>query len=240
MLQPLLTITFLGLFYLEVQAGMAFSLCNDDLQATLKSWGHHEPFTKLHSRSKDRERYVSPSRQMGTWIYVETDPSSRPITLVQQSQFELLKVSYDSKCNKTLGYSVNKTPELVGEATDKHLLNWAKTFPDFLVYIWSPEMPLSLANLANVKAVASKMKIPLFVRLYAGSSPEIAKAVAQKNNYPDEYLQKLNSFELAMRDASQHRPVLYRIKNGQLVKSGIHGLVSTKEYLSLFKRWDNH
>ncbi|MCB0355387.1 MAG: hypothetical protein KDD40_00180 [Bdellovibrionales bacterium] len=125
-----------------------------------------------------------------------------------------------------------------GQVTDKELLQLAEKHPDFLIFIWSPELPLSLKTLPIVKELANKKKLPLYIYLFMGSSLKVASAISEIEKYPKEYLVKMNSFELSLRGINRHRPGLFRYKNGQLLKNGLFGYKSLEEYESIFNDWE--
>lgn len=134
---------------------------------------------------------------------------------------------------KKISYKITEAKS--EDFNDEDLEHLVETNPDIFVYIWSPEMPISFRTLNEVKKIAEKENVLLKVYLYPNSSQELAEITVKNENYPREYLKKLNSFELSMQGIDAHQPVLFRFKKGKAYGMPLFGFKSVDEYAQYYQ-----
>ena len=113
--------------------------CAKEMTSLLKSYGVKPAWKKLIS-DPDDHRFIAPTETVGKWIYLESKDGLEAVA--NQTQFEMMRVEYNSKCEKKISYSSNpkSTTTHLDDSGLKQLIHEHK---DLLVYVWSPEMPLS-------------------------------------------------------------------------------------------------
>ena len=84
------------------------------------------------------------------------------------------------------------------------------------IYIWSPHMELSVAEVATLEGL--KLKYPFIVILDPKADMTLAKSLAEKNKLPEAYLKPLDSLVLQLADITIHYPSIVFYKNGKILK----------------------
>jgi hypothetical protein len=208
--------------------------CISQVESLLTSFEAKGDWKILITTNPTKERFTTPTKTFGKWIYLENDLSSKKIIVANQTQFEMMSIEFDEKCSRKINYK--HSDEDKTSLNDNGLKKIADSYSDVLVYIWSPEMPLSMKTLPEVKKFAEQEKIPLKVFLYAHSSQAFAEATVRGENYPIEYLQRLKSFELSMSDVEAHQPALFRYKKGMPFGRPQFGYKTVGEYSQNYNR----
>lgn len=75
--------------------------------------------------------------------------------------------------------------------------------------MWSPHMPLSVDEYAELEDAAAALKLSLLAVLDPGAEPGFARRVARERGLPESALARLGAIELAFRGGSldPHAPV---------------------------------
>lgn len=84
------------------------------------------------------------------------------------------------------------------------------------VYIWSPHMELSVAEVATLEKL--KLNYPFTVILDPKADVSLAKSLVEKNKLPESYLLPLDSLVLYKADITIHYPSIVFYKNGKILK----------------------
>lgn len=210
------------------------TFCEDQIRNVLNSWNVRSSWERLIS-IEGKDRFLSSiSDRFGQWAYLEIEQrNSTVVTLSKQSQTSINKVTFRSGCSPQKADHIS-TP-IQNRFTDHDLAKLIKKEKDFLIYIWAPEMPLSLSGLTEVTFYAKSQNLPLHVFLYNGSSEQYAKMSGRGHRFPASYYKKIDSFDLRMRGISAHQPVVVRFKNGFITGRLLFGYKSRDEYEKIYK-----
>lgn len=96
--------------------------------------------------------------------------------------------------------------------SEAQLQSWLHNVDEGLVYVWSPQMPLSILGRSEIIEVAKKMKIELLLAIDPYSP--------SKSGMGDPQLQSKTLIELGVLD---HFPAIVVIKNGLINRAIIQG-----------------
>jgi hypothetical protein len=206
--------------------------CQRQLAQMTTSFEIESDWKRLLSTNPSLDRFSVRTKTLGKWVYLERDSVSQNVVLSSQSQFEMLTIEMDERCEKKISYKIiDEDRSHLNDSDLKHLVD---TYSDVIVYIWSPEMPLSIRTLPEIKKFAEKENILLKVYLYPLSSVEAAERTVASESYPREYLKKLNSFELSMAGVEAHQPALFRYKKGVPYGMPLFGFKTENEYVNYY------
>lgn len=206
--------------------------CGTQISKMMAPLGVNPEWKNLITTNPTIKRYIAPTETFGKWVYIEQDTTTKETIFASQTQFELLSIQLDEKCEKKINYKIIDPPDT--ELTDEDLEHLITSNQDVYVFIWSPEMPLSVKTLPQVKKLAEKENILLKVYLYPLASTAAASITARGENFPPEYLKKLNSFHLSMLGVEAHQPALFRFKKGKLYGAPLFGYKTFEEYEQYF------
>jgi hypothetical protein len=92
-----------------------------------------------------------------------------------------------------------------------------------VILLWSPHMPLSVDEHAELQAAAAGLKLSVAAVLDPAADPDYARRVARERGLPDSVLQPLASVELAFRGMTTHAPSVQVFAEGRLVGPVLYG-----------------
>lgn len=191
------------------------SNCKEPIRVLLNEWEK-----KGSWEEKGNGLYIVATDEFGKWIWYKDEGDS--ITLTKASQSEQLRVNFTKlNCEKTL--MVIGTPNETNINNDQHLKQKI-ALKNGLIYIWSPQMPLSYKGIFSIEAAAKKNKLELIVYM------DPSAKVPRNHKYNTKYLRRIHSFDLKMRDAYMHMPSLFAYKKGQIMTEVKYGFETQEGY----------
>ena len=192
-----------------------FTSCKEPINILLNEWEK-----KGDWEDKTNDLYIVTTEEFGKWIWFKDEGDS--ITLTKASQTEQLRVNFTkSNCEKKL--MVIAIPNKVAPNDDKSLKRKIAK-KNGLIYIWSPQMPLSYRGINSILTAAKKKNID--VTIYMDPTARLPI----NHPYKKEYLNRIDSFDLKMRDAYMHLPALFAYKNGQMMDPVKYGYEMPEGY----------
>jgi hypothetical protein len=193
--------------------------CKEQLETLSKEWGGN-----LNWLDKQNGLFISSTDDFGKWIWLKDEGDS--VTLTRATQYEQLRVNFQkNNCDRKMmiipTITNNKNAEGIGgdEFLKKNI-----TAKNGLIYLWSPQMPLSYRGIAAIEKVALKYNLDLNIYLDSGAR------LPKKHNFNTKYLHKIDSFELKMRNAYMHMPSLLAYKNGTMIEKVKYGYETIEGY----------
>lgn len=207
--------------------------CKPQLQKQLKDWNMTGEWVKQASGGNDQVRLETPTLKFAQWVRVDVKGSEPRLALL--SALALSEVSFDSQCRPTLNLSTHPDPKVfAGRFTDKELYGQLQAHKQKgMIYSWSPNMQWSIEGIAEIKAVAKKMNIPLTVLVSPQANDKEIRALVKSGKVTEADTQKHSSVELIMRGISLHDPSLLIWKDGQLERWARPG----HEKAELYEKW---
>ena len=175
--------------------------CKPEIRKQITDWRGLNQWTH-----RNDDLYMSPTSQFGNWIWLKDEKDS--ITLTKANQKTQVRVNFSkASCQrKMLVVPVKKTDKAYdGDDSLEQLIKEGKG----LIYLWSPQMPLSQKGIGEIKKVAAKYGYKLIIVL-----DPLAKNLKPEMLTYDSL--RLDSFELKMRNAYMHFPSLLGFENGSI------------------------
>ena len=161
--------------------------------------------------------FKTPTSQLGTWVEMAVYPD-QSTELRRVSPETVIHVAWSSACEP----HVETQPVDMGSQsakssfTDADLQKLQKEQASALIYVWSPQMPLSLRGYAEAKKVAEKHRLRFLPVLDPSASAEESGQEARRLRMPASALKRVNSIELAERGVTLHYPATVVFHRGKL------------------------
>lgn len=189
--------------------------CQDSIKDLQREWEKNGNW-----EDKNNGLFIASTEEFGKWIWYKDEGDS--ITLTKASQTEQLRVNFTkSNCEKKL--QVIAIPNEFNTNTDESLKKIIAQ-NNGLIYIWSPQMPLSYRGITSIEAAAKKKNLTVTIFM------DSAAKLQSNHQYNTKYLNRTHSFDLKMRDASLHMPALFAYKKGQILNAVKYGFETTEGY----------
>lgn len=212
-------ITILYLFTFDSWAKIFTNqICQQKVENILKKWDSQNNWTY-----KESNFYIASTTELGKWIWYKDEGDS--ITITRATQFEQVRINYNkSTCIEQMMVVPIAEKQTHNYETDDEMLKQEIKENSGLIYIWSPQMPLSYKGIFQIKKIAQKKNLKLIVLLASNAR------IVGKKNFKNEYLKRENSFELKMRNVHMHYPAVLAFKNGSMVDKIKYGYENEMGY----------
>ncbi len=207
--------------------------CKPQMQKQLSDWQMTGEWVKQASGGNDQVRLETPTRKFAQWIRVDVKGTEPRLALLQALSFG--EVTFDQTCKPKLTVSTHPNPGIFKDRfTDQDLLAKLRDHKEKgMIYTWSPNMRWSIEGIAEIKAAAKKMNIPLTVLVSPRASKQSIDELVQSGKVKSSDTKMHSSVELVMRGISLHDPSLLVWKNGQLHRWARPG----HERAARFEQW---
>ena len=188
-------------FYLELYSSPVLAgNCRKEVAKLIKNW---QGLGKWYKRSDSLS--VGSTKKFGEWILHYIEKSG--ITLTKASENKEIKVHFSSECKKSIKVIQKKSPaSRSGDRELRRRIGKSKG----VIYLWSSHMPLSVKGIPNIKKAAEELNLKLIILQDVNSN------VKANLKLPEKYTQKIESFELKMRNAYLHFPTVLVFHKGTI------------------------
>ncbi|MFY7992218.1 MAG: hypothetical protein ACOVP4_02915 [Bacteriovoracaceae bacterium] len=200
--------------------------CSKEIGQLTKEWKASETWEKFPLGGLSDHFFGAPTDKIGEWVLLRKKVDG--VGVAKADQRGRVEVSIDAKsCKKTVK-PYNNQPVSSDFYADDKLARFVDKNKKGIIYVWSPRMGLSEKGVEQIKLAAKKKKLPLLVLL----DKEVSKdEVAQlKKKYGDPSIVQADSFELKMRNASQHFPALLVFKDKKISTKVKYGYEKASQY----------
>jgi hypothetical protein len=230
-------------------AGPAYgSFCTGQVSQLLK--GRQEKWGVW--LSSNQKRVLEPTWQTGDWYF-----RSSPTAKVQQewsvSKTALSFLTRDLKANKVKKVTVSRSDCKVAVVEEKLERKPAGevVFSDYdlygltddraltLVYTWSPAMPLSFLEMAEIISAAKKLNARLVILLDPFATPEDIAKVKISVKVDSAWIRKWDSDELRIRGFGLHYPSTVLLAQGKISRI-FAGQKNSEEFIKWVKYENDH
>lgn len=170
--------------------------------------------------------FAMPTSNFGEWILLSED--KKGITIVKASHQKQIRLLFSKrKCKRYLRVARNpkSKPALLRDKELKKMMGQKRG----LIYLWSPNMPLSVRGIKQIEKAARDLKLKLIVIM-----DEKARRVAHLD-IEQKYQVQASSFELKMRNAYLHFPTLLAFDKGVIKNKIKYGYENTSGYKNNIK-----
>jgi hypothetical protein len=212
--------------------------CWGRLSLMTAEWGSSDSWQRTPPSEPDQESFKTPTGTVGAWI--EFKAVSREIfQLTKMSARSSLIVTLDQSSGSCKSASVVKNykynEEYLKKAyTDESLERTLKAAKKGLIYMWSPNMPLSVTNLQYLSKQAKELGVKLVVTVDPATPKELIKMYVDQGKIRPEWTRPMESFDLINRGALIHFPAFIPFKDGKPdrgPKLGYENEVQTMKFL---------
>lgn len=201
-----------------------FTQCSKQINEILKKWKGLNDW-----RLNKPVYYLTPTENLGEWVVVHMDNEKYYLSKVSEKQ-ELRLTMVKKSCAKKLELVEKKV--VSRGFTDSDLKKKIGKDKQGIIYLWSPHMPLSVQGLPVIKKLSKKKNWDLIVLL----DPKAKADKELEGHFSKTDLVRPQSFELKMRNAYLHYPMLLGYKNGKILNKVKYGF---EEY-ELYEKYFDH
>ncbi|MBT4791281.1 MAG: hypothetical protein HON90_06900, partial [Halobacteriovoraceae bacterium] len=166
--------------------------CKKQVKSVLNKWSCDNFW-----RHQKPSYYFSPTKDFGKWVILNQDTSA--YYLAKSGDRSEIRIQVDKKTCKSHLTTFYKKPSNKN-ITDKKLSQLVKKGKG-IIYIWSPQMPLSVDGLPIIKKLAKDKKLNLIVLVDPKTNLNKIREYISS-----EFLKLPNSYELKMRNVYIHYP----------------------------------
>lgn len=119
------------------------------------------------------------------------------------------------------------------ELSDQNIQTFVKENRNALIFIWSSQMKISINALETIKIAAKTLNLPLLIGIDPALSDEEVQRLKKK--YPTEELQRARSYELLMRNSNDHFPVLFLVRDHEILFQRHPGAETSDNYIKIIQ-----
>jgi hypothetical protein len=183
--------------------------------------------------------FKSPTSSIGEWVQIQFE-SENAITLKKMSAKTIISKKFEDKGNACNGEIVlrklkNNKKHIKNIFTDLQLKESLRKNKKGVIYIWSPNMPLSVIGLNYLLKHAKKLGVHVTAVVDPNSPEKALSSYIQSGKVSKKSTKRLESYELIQRGAMIHYPAFFTYKNGQLSRGPKLGYEDDKQTLKFLK-----
>ncbi len=200
--------------------------CSKEIAQLTGEWKATNEWEKFPLGGLSDHFYGTPTNKIGEWVLLRKKTDG--IGVAKADQRGRVEASFDIKsCKKTTKPFMNQPVSSEFYADDK-LSQFINKNKNGVIYVWSPRMGLSEKGMEQIKLAAKKRKLPLLVLL----DKEISKdeVIKLKKKYGTSSIVQADSFELKMRNVSQHFPAILVFKDKKISTKVKYGYEKASQY----------
>ncbi len=198
--------------------------CQKEAQELISKWKSSDFWSR-----RGESLFITPTKTFGEWIYFKLE-GDNSLTLTKTSQAKEIRVNFNNECKSNLKLVEHKKnrKDILG---DKKLAKLIKSQKG-LIYIWSPNMPLSYKQLTYLESEAKKHKLKLLVFVDPRHN-------VTKKDVPVKYLNTLDALEFKHRNAYIHYPTVMAFEDGKIKNKIKYGYENRKGFANDIKNFFN-
>jgi len=196
--------------------------CGAKALSVLQEWQALDEWKMKFTENPEEKKFQSPTAQFGKWVQVHFK-SKKDLELIQFSEKSSLILQFDSNCksqaqvkaSKTSSSSAGQSLSGIPFFRDSDIEKIFKSEKSGILFLWTPQIQVSIEALKEVQAAATKLKVPLYALVDPNSDLKSALKVAQKLKVPRSQIFIFDSFDLTLRDFRLHFPSLIVVSKGK-------------------------
>lgn len=196
--------------------------CGSQALSLLKEWKAQDEWRLKFTENENDKKFQAPTEQFGKWVQVHYK-NQKDLELVQFSEATTVQVSFDSDCKSQAVVKTAKSPgkpepkslQGISYFRDSDLEKVMASGKPAILFLWSPQMQISIEALREINEAAKKLKVPLYALVEPNADLKSALSVAGKLKIPKSQVFVFDSFELTLRDFRLHFPSLIVVNQGK-------------------------
>lgn len=215
--------------------------CAGQLKTVLTQWNVDLKSEWKGSLSETGKSFRIHGSKFGEWVIVSS-PTVKKSTIhhslangtKEEAIFDL------AQCDKTTWTAQRspaqntKTP--ISEFLDDELKILLESSKNGIIYVWSPNMSLSLKGIKDVTAAAKEAGLPVTLMMDPMADEEFAQEVIHEQNLPASAAKRMESDELAARGATLHYPALMIYRNSKVCETVQRGYRDQANYRKIIEK----
>lgn len=208
--------------------------CAKSMDQTVQGWGSLGQWQK-HLSAKGQIELWSPSNAIGSWIQIEKTREGKLHARKLSPSIMLEALWLQNNCLPAIAPTPLSRKIVANEFNDMHLKKLVDEKKTGIIYLWSPQMPLSIQGVNNIIKATKQQQLNLTVLLDSNADLAQAKKMQEENKWPTSFLARANSLELEMRNAFIHFPNLLFYSHQKMQMEIAPGLKTIKNYQALLQ-----
>lgn len=207
----------------EPDALLAAAACADHARAALREWAADTSHALADPPGPTGARAVRmPSATFGVWVRLTVDASGA-VSLERITATGVEVRRFGTACRILVEVHEAGEAPGAGAFTDEVLAARLAQDDAGAILVWSPHMPLSVDEYAELQHAAAALDLSLVVVLDPAADAGYASRVAAERGLPESALLRLASVELAFRGMTTHAPSVQVFAAGRLVGPVLFG-----------------
>jgi hypothetical protein len=206
-------VTPVGTARFDLPAGIR---CADAVRDHWERWQPRDQMRRAAPPALESARFLWSTPRLGVWLdlRVAVDGEAALTRVAADGSTEL---TWDEACHVTVRDRLSPIDGTGGadSMTDADLEHHAARSRRFVVYLWSPHMPLSVDGLRQVSLASRRLGVELLPVLHPHADHSYAERVAREADLPPGATRRAASVELTFRDLLIHAPSLLLYVDGR-------------------------
>ena len=214
-------VTSVGTARFDLPAGIR---CADAVRDHWEQWQPRGQRRRVAPQPPEWARYLWPTRRLGVWLdlRVTVDGEASLTRVAADGSTEL---TWNEACRVTVRDRLSPIDGAGGadSMTDADLEHHAARSRRFVVYLWSPHMPLSVDGLQQARRASKRLGVELLPVLHPHADQSYAERVAREAALPPGATRRAASVELTFRDLLIHAPSMLLYVDGRPAGPAVPG-----------------
>jgi hypothetical protein len=213
--------------------------CHTQISKLIKDWKSKGSWQKEASLNLDGGVYKTPTTTIGSWIRMDIQ-KNKTIVLQKMTAKMIVNKVFENDGNSCLGEVAVRAVKydekyLAKSFTDTQLINSLTKNKKGIIYVWSPNMPLSVEGLEYLKRHATKMGVHVTAVVDPNSPKSAIQKLVASGKISKDAMKPLESYELIQRGGLVHFPAFFSYSNGKLSRGPKLGYENDKQTLNYLK-----
>lgn len=199
--------------------------CAEKIEKIASEWKAKGPW-ELHSTNGLEKGFLaSTTDKFGEWVLVRNLTDGAVLSKAESMGRTEVKLSLPDCRSEVKHYTHDKSAP--GVHQDQLISEFISKNKNGVIYNWSPRMVLSIQGLKEIKAAASKLKLPLLILMDKDASE---KELEAHPRVAKEDMKKIDSFDFKMRNVGLHYPAILVFKDKKIVSKVKYGFEKAPRY----------
>lgn len=213
--------------------------CYKEIDKMLKDWKTEESWQIEPILFSNVISFKTPTKTLGAWVRLKFE-NEDTLFVEKMTRNNILSKTFKKKSNNCNG-EVAVRPFTYNEKylktayTDEELQNALSKNKKGIIYIWSPNMPLSVTNLDYLMKHAKKMGVHVTAVVDPATPKEMIKKLVKDGKIKNNQTKPLESFELINRGGLIHFPAFFTYEDGKLSRGPKLGYEDEKQTIKFLK-----
>ena len=214
-------VTPVGAARFDLPAGIR---CADAVRDHWEQWQPRDQMRRVAPQPPESARYLWPTPRLGVWLDLRVSADGEA-SLARVAPDRSTELTWDEACRVTVRERLSSIDGAGGadSVTDADLERHAARTRRFVVYLWSPHMPLSVDGVRHAYVAAARLGLDLYAVVDPRADRAYGEKVAREVGLPPGATRRAASVELTFRDLLVHAPSLLVYVDGRATGPAVPG-----------------